>query len=209
MSDLVVEKLAVVPTIKDGIAIGLKNLVSILVNVLLYVLTIWIPYLNVGTSIGLFVGIVAKASKGESIDMTEIFDPKYRKYMGEYFLSSGLVNLGVGVGLAFGIIPGIVIALAWSLTQLLVIDKGKNPSEALTISNNCTYGYKGRIVGIYVLLSIGFSVVSFILLGIGMATGISFFMVFFSFLAILVWIFALFVFIGIQASIYKQLTADV
>ncbi|MDR2079092.1 MAG: hypothetical protein LBP74_05165 [Treponema sp.] len=210
MSDVAAaKKLGVVPTIKDGIAIGAKNLGPILVNVLLWALTVWIPYLNVGTTIGLMVGIVSKASKGEPIDMTDIFDPKYRKYMGEFFLSSGLINLGVVAGLIFGIIPGIVISLAWSLTLLLVIDKGKNPTEALTISNNCTYGYKWRMVGIYLLVSIGFSLVSMILLGIGGATGIAGVIGFFTFITVLLWIFAIFVFIGIQASIYKQLTAEV
>jgi hypothetical protein len=210
MSDAVVtKKLDIVPTIKDGIAIGAKNLGPILVNVLLWVLTVWIPYLNVGTTIGLLVGVVSKASKGEPIDMTDIFDPKYRKYMGEFFLSSGLVSLGVGAGLIFGIIPGIVISLAWSLTLLLVIDKGKNPTEALTISNNCTYGYKWRMAGIYLLVSIGFCVVSMILLGIGGATGSVGVIGFFSFVTVLLWIFALFVLIGIQASIYRQLTVEV
>jgi hypothetical protein len=210
MSDAVAaKKLEVVPTIKDGIAIGTKNLGPILVNVLLWVLTCWIPYLNVGTTIGLMVGIVSKASKGEPIDMTDIFDPKYRKYMGEFFLSSGLVSLGVGAGMLFGIIPGIVISLAWSLTLLLVIDKGKNPTEALTISNNCTYGYKWRMVGIYLLVSIAFFVVSMILMSIGGATGNFGIIGFFSLITVLLWIFAIFVFIGIQASIYRQLTAEV
>jgi hypothetical protein len=210
MSDLANgKKLAVVPTIKDGIAIGTKNIGPILVNVLLWALTVWIPYLNVGTTIGLMVGIVAKASKGEPIDMTDIFDPKYRKYIGEFFISSGLICLGVITGMLFGIIPGVVICLAWSLTLLLVIDKGKNPTEAITISNNCTYGYKRYMIGIFLLVGVGFGVVNMILMGIGSATGNPVFIGFFSFLSVLVGLFAVFVFIGIQASIYKQLTADV
>jgi hypothetical protein len=210
MSDLTNgEKLAIVPTIKDGIAISTKNLVPILVNVLLWALTIWIPYLNVGTTIGLTVGIVAKASRGEPVSMTDIFDPRYRKYIGEFFISSGLIGLGVTAGVVFGVIPGIVISLAWSLALLLVVDKGKNPTEAMTISNNCTYGYKRFMAGVYVLVGIGFIVVSFILIGIGGATRNAGIMGFFSFLVVLVWLFAIFVFIGMQASIYRQLTAEV
>jgi hypothetical protein len=91
----------------------------------------------------------------------------------------------------------------------LVIDKGNNPSEAITISNNRTYGYKLRMAGIYLLTSLAFFVVSMILLGIGWATGSVGVIGFFSFIVVLLWIFALFVFIGIQASIYKQLAADV
>ena len=201
MSDAVIEnKLAVGATLKEGIGIGLKNIGPILVNVLLWVLTIWIPYINVGTTIGLTVGIVTKASRGEIISMTEIFDPKYRKYMGEYFLASGLVGLGIGIGTVFVIIPGIVICLAWNLTVLLVVDKGRNPSEAITLSNNCTYGFKWKMFFINLIAGLAFGLVSG-LFGIIPAIG-----------PVLVVLFSLFImsiFIGIQASIYKQLTANV
>jgi len=143
---MAVKKLDIIATIKDGISIGMSNMVPIFVNVLLWALTCWIPYLNVGTTIGLWVGIVSKASRGEAIPMTEIFDSKYRKYMGEYFITSGLVGIGVFAGFLFVIIPGIVICIAWSLAQLLVIDKGKNPSEAIILSNEYTYGNKGKNV---------------------------------------------------------------
>ena len=203
------QKLTVIATIKDGIAIGTKNIGPILVNVFLWAVTVWIPYLNVGTTIGLMVGIVSKASRGEVIPMTEIFDPKYRKYMGEYFLTSGLIGIGVGVGTVFGIIPGIVISLAWSMAILLVVDKGKNPTEALTLSNNCTYGHKWKMFGVYFLTSLAFMIVMMILFGIGQATGNSGVMGFMTFLVFLLSIFLLFVFIGLQASIYKQLTDGV
>jgi hypothetical protein len=191
------QKLAVIPTIKEGITIGSKNIGPILVNVLLWMVTIWIPYLNVGTTIGLSVGIVSKASRGEIIPMTEIFDPKYRKYMGEFFLTSGLVGIGIAVGTVFAVIPGIVIGIAWSLAILLVIDKGKNPTEAITMSNNCTYGYKGKMFGIYFLVALAFGIVMAIL-GLLPVLG--------AILVIAVSLFMVFVFIGLQASVYKQLT---
>jgi len=202
-------KLAVGATIKEGISIGTRNIGAILVNVLLWLVTIWIPYLNVGTTIGLSAGIVSKASRGEIIPMTEIFDPKYRKYMGEFFLTSGLIGIGVGVGLFFGIIPGIVIGLAWCMAILLVVDKGKNPTEAITMSNNCTYGYKGKMFGIYFLVCLVFSVISSILASIGSASDNDGIIFFTTFLIILTAVFQIFVFIGLQASIYKQLTEGV
>ncbi|MDR0455719.1 MAG: hypothetical protein LBH20_03425 [Treponema sp.] len=201
-------KLAVNATIKEGIAIGTRNIGPILVNVLLWALTAWIPYLNVGTTIGLTAGIVAKASRGEIIPMTEIFDPKYRKYMGEFFLVCGLMGIGVCIGTFFGIIPGIVIGLAWSLAILLVVDKGKNPTKALILSNNYTYGYKWRMFGIYFLTCLVFSVGQMILLGIGEALdddGVIFVMSLIVFLSAL---FEIFVLIGLQASVYRQLTED-
>jgi len=203
------KKLAVVDTIKEGIAIGVKNIGPILVNVVLWGLTVWIPYLNVGTTIGLFVGIVSKASKGEVISMTEIFDPKYRKFMGEFFLTSGLIGIGVGTGIVFGIIPGIVIGIAWSLALLLVIDKGKNPSEALTLSNNCTYGNKGRIFGICFLIFLAMFVTTLIFTGIGTASRNSGVMFFMGLLTVAASFFVLFISIGVQASIYRQLTQNI
>jgi len=201
-------KLAVGATIQEGIAIGIRNIGPILVNVLLWALTIWIPYINVGTTIGLTAGIVSKASRGEIIPITEIFDPKYRKYMGEFFLVSGLITIGVFMGMIFGVIPGIVISLAWSLAILLVVDKGKNPTKALILSNNCTYGYKWKMAGIYLVTGLIFTVVQLILFGIGQASnsdGVIFCM---SIIVLLSTLFEVFVFIGLQASVYRQLTED-
>jgi len=200
MSDAATQKLEIIGTIKDGVGIGIKNIGPIIVNVILWILTCWIPYLNVGTTIGLCVGIITKASRGEVISMTEIFDKKYRKYMGEFFLTSGLVGMGAGVGFCFFIIPGIVIGLAWSLAVLLVIDKGKNPTEAITISNLCTYGNKWRMFGIIFLPAIAISIVIGIVYLIPVIGII---------LVIALYLFLMFVLIGVEASIYRQLTAHI
>jgi uncharacterized membrane protein len=205
----IAQKLAVGATIKEGISIGTKNIGPILVNVLLWVLTIWIPYFNVGTTIGLTAGIVSKASRGEAIPVAEIFDPKYRKYMGEFFLTSGLIGVGVFIGSIFALIPGMVIAIAWSLAILLVVDKGKNPTEAITLSNNCTYGYKAKMFGIYFLVCLTFTLVQVIVSSIGALVNNDGVVIFTSFLVILSAVFEIFVFIGLQASVYKQLTEGV
>jgi hypothetical protein len=193
----ITRKLDIVATIKEGITMGMGNMVPIFVNVLLWALTIWIPYLNIGTTIGLWVGIVSKVSRDEAISMTEIFDSNYRKYMGEYFLTSGLVGIGVFAGLAFFIVPGIVIGVAWSLAQLLVIDKGKNPTEAITLSNNYTYGNKARMFCIYLLVFLASGIVMGILGRIPVLGGI---------LGFAVSILMMFALIGLKASVYKQLT---
>jgi len=207
MSDTSLEKkLAIGFTMKEGFAIGIKNIGPILVNVLLWALTVWIPYLNVGTTIGLSVGIVAMASRGEAISMTEIFNPKYRKHMGEFFLASGLICLGVSIGTLFLFIPGIVIAIAWSLALMLLIDKEKNPMESLSFSNKLTYGYKWRIFGIYLIPCLVFTVVQLILIIIGYAAEISGLM---GFLVSLLTLFEILVYIGLQASIYRQLAENV
>lgn len=204
MSDIEVKKLAVLDTIRNGVGIGVKNIASILVNIILWVLTCWIPYINVGTTIGLAVGIVTKAGRGEVISMTEIFNPQYRKFMGEYFLTAGLVYMGVFIGMMFLIIPGIVIGIAWSLAVLLAVDKGKNPTEAISLSNKLTYGNKWRMLAIYIIPSVIYMILAAILVKILAAIPI----ILFIFVMAASFLF-MFVMIGLLASVYKQLTEGV
>jgi len=193
------KKLAMGAIIKDGLDIGLKNAVPILVNVLLFVLTIWIPYINIGTLIGMVVGIPAKASRGEAISMTEIFDPKYRKSMSEFFLTSGLVSVGVFAGCALLFIPGCIIGIAWSLAILLAVDKGKASLEAISISNKVTYGNKGAIFLAELVLFVAAGILGAIVMMIPYVGWL---------LYLAVFILSMFIFIGMQAYIYKTLCAD-
>lgn len=139
--------------ISNSIQIGLKNMVSIIGAVILWVVTIWIPYLNVGTSIAL-IGMVVAISKGGVISPLEIFNAKYRRNMGEFFLLIGFLEIGIFAGLLFAIIPGIVILIAWSQAIFLLIDKNLNPTEAITMSNKITYGKKWTIFFGYFILEI-------------------------------------------------------
>ncbi|MDR0323354.1 MAG: hypothetical protein LBI12_02770 [Treponema sp.] len=198
MSDI--NKLGVIETIKDGFFIGVKNIGPILVNVILFIATCWIPYLNVGTVIGLSTGVITKASRGEPIPMTEIFDPKYRKFMGEFFLTAGLMSVGISVGMVLFVIPGFVIALAWSLALLLVVDKGKNPTEAISLSNNLTYGNKWRMFAVIFLPMLVFCIIIAILVNIPVVGWL---------FVVILYLFMIFVMIGIEASIYKKLASGV
>lgn len=135
------QSLTVGGIIQNGFLTGLRNAASLVGAVALWALTIWIPYLNVGTTIGL-LGLVAAMSKGDVISPTAIFRREYRKQMGEFFLVQAFMSIGVTIGLFFLVIPGIVIALAWGLAPLLVIDRGMNPTEALQKSNDLTAGKK-------------------------------------------------------------------
>lgn len=146
-------ELTVGNVVKQSIAKGMKNLVPLSVNALLWIVTLWIPYFNIGTTIGLFVGIMTKIAKDEPLSFTEIFDKKYRKNIGEFILTTAFCSMGISVGALFFFIPAIVISMAWSLAIPLVIDKEYNPSEALTISNKVTYGHKWTMFWSYFILS--------------------------------------------------------
>lgn len=60
------KKITILGVWKEGWEITMKNLLSILGAVVLYVLTIWIPYLNVGTTIAMTT-IPIELSKGHVI----------------------------------------------------------------------------------------------------------------------------------------------
>jgi hypothetical protein len=190
--------------IKDGIALGIKNLPALLVNTLLWILTFWIPYLNVGTTIGL-VGLIAKMGRNEGLSFTEIFNPEYRKNMGEFFLVASFVGLGVTIGYVFLIIPAVVIGIAWSQAVLLVIDKNYEPMAAIKKSNELTYGKKWIIflapfiiaVVLVIILAILYTVTHFIS---GILAGL---------IGVAGYVFIFAILAGVKAQIYKELTVGV
>jgi len=128
----------------NAISIGARNSISVVGALILWLVTFWIPYLNVGTTIGL-LGMIATMGRGETMSPTQIFDARYRKQMGEFFLVTIFVTMGVYIGVAFLVIPGIVIGLAWMLAPLLVLDQGVNPMAALQQSNDLMDGNKGAV----------------------------------------------------------------
>jgi len=139
--------------IQHGIKLGFFNIISILLASILWAITIWIPYLNVGTTIAL-LSMPIGMSKGNIMSPTEIFKGKYRKHMGEYFILSGLKMQGILPAFMFMIVPGIILSLTWSQSLYLLLDKEVNPSEALTLSNKITYGYKADIFFAKLVLAI-------------------------------------------------------
>lgn len=140
--------------IGDTYSIALKNIPSIFAAAILWIITIWIPYINVGTSIALFNGLPLELSRGKVINPLSIFDGKYRKFMGEYFICMSLVTTATIIALCFLIIPAIVISIGWMFAVLLLVDREMNPTEALAASTKYTYGYKWTIFFSALLVSI-------------------------------------------------------
>ena len=166
----------------------------------LWLLTIWIPYLNVGTTIAMAT-IPIELSKGKVISPLFIFDGKYRKFMGEYFTLIGLMYLAIIPALFFMIVPGIIISIGWSLAIYILLDKGVAPGEAMIRSNKATYGYKWTIFGVSFLLGLAFYVLMMIIFNI--ASG-GFAMLLLFIIAIVYTVAAL----GCTAVIYRNLTAE-
>ena len=159
------KKLDIVQVFTDGIGLALKNFVSLLLATVLYVITAWIPYFNVGTTIAM-ASIPVELSKGKAINPLFIFDGKYRKNMGEFFILIGLELMAFIPALMLGIIPAIVLSYAWSLALLLFIDKGTTALDALRKSNELTYGNKWRIFGIKFVIVLAVYLAIIIIMGL-------------------------------------------
>ncbi|WP_346702943.1 hypothetical protein [uncultured Alistipes sp.] len=135
------KKLDFSTTLKDAISIGLKNAPSVIAAVILWLITIWVPYINVGTTIAITL-LPTQLAKGKIINPLSIFEGKYRRYMGEYFITMGLMIFPILIGVIFMFVPAIVLSIAWTLSYYFLIEKGKNPIQAIKASNDATYGSK-------------------------------------------------------------------
>lgn len=153
------KKLNLSEVLTQGIQLGIKNFVPLLLTVVLYVVTVWIPYLNVGTTIGLYKLIIAM-SKGETIDPLSIFNKDNFTQIGDYFLLVGFTTAGVVAASAFMLVPAIIIGIAWCFSTYLLFEKKISPLKALSLSYKVTYGEKWTIFFIVAACLIAISIVS-------------------------------------------------
>ncbi len=193
--------LSVQSLLQTAFARGIKNIVPLVVNALLWLVTVWIPYINIGTTIGLYVGVIAKMARGEAISPVEIFDSDYRKYMGGYFLVTGLMMAGVSFAFMLFIVPGIILGIAWLIAPLLVVDQALNPMEALQKSNELTWGNKAKIFLAQLLLGVAIFILYWIAGLIGEAVA-----ALGTLLTIIVALVAVSATIALNSAIYGDLT---
>lgn len=200
-----VKKLDFGETLKDSVAIGVKNAPSVIAAVALWLITIWIPYLNVGTTIAITL-LPTQLAKGEIVNPLGIFDSKYRRYMGEFFITMGLMIFPIFIGVLFMVIPGIVLSIAWTLSYYFLIEKGKNPIQAIKASNDATYGSKWTMFFVMLVFCIVFGVTFGILGAVCSLIDVGFitFLVMFALVVL-----AVSIDMAIEASIWKQLKDNV
>ncbi|MCX7833790.1 MAG: hypothetical protein N2490_06240, partial [Ignavibacteria bacterium] len=200
MSEIKPSELKVGDIISNAFKIGFANLGALIGATLLWIITIWIPYINIGTTIGLY-GLIVTLSKGEKPSATDIFKSQYRKYIGEFFILLALSTFGIFFGLYMLIVPAIVIALAWSQSFYLLVDKELNPLECLKVSNQITYGKKWTIFGGMFLLVLILYIPLFIIFWIlgKVSAGLA------AIILILGYIFIACIIFGADAYIYGEL----
>ena len=200
------KKLNVRATVKDGFAIALVNYLSLVAVVALYAVSLFIPYINVGTTIAM-ASLPAEMAKGGAINPLFIFKKEYRRSMGEFFILQTLKSGAIGVGFMFFLIPGWVISVAWSFANLLFVDKDMAPLDALRESNRMTYGNKWRIFFARTVVGCCMFVAIVLVAGIFSIGSVGWLMRIGDFLIILLLIFSIPALYGVNASIYRQLSS--
>lgn len=193
---------SVMSILTEGIPLGIKNFITIFGAAILWLLTFWIPYLNVGTTIAITTMPLALADNESPEGPTYIFNSRYRKYMGEYFILMGLMYMAIWTAYLFLIIPGIVISLAWSQAIYLLFDKHINPIDALKESNEKTCGHKWTLFFVGLVFNIAFFILAFILLWIFIQIDVTFLVVIAVILLIALYMVGS---VGINAVIYRKL----
>lgn len=199
------KKLDFAATLRDALYIGVKNAPSIVAALVLFLITIWIPYLNIGTFIAVTL-LPTQLAKGEVINPVGIFDSKYRRYMGEFFITMGLMIFPILIATLFLYVPGIVLSLAWSLAYYFLIEKDKNPIQAIKASNDATYGSKWIMFFIMLVVGVVFGVVFGIFSAICSLINVGFITFIVMFVLI---VLALSISMAVNASIWKQLKDNV
>ena len=192
-------------TFAEALEIGVKNAPSIIGCVVLWLLTIWVPYINVGTTIAINM-LPIELAKGGVISPLGIFDEKYRKYMGDFLITTGLMIIPVFIASLFMIVPGIVLSIAWSLAYFFLFEKKKNPMQAISASNEATYGSKWTMFLVTLVFGIMVGIVFGILFAICLAINVGFITFLVMFVLI---VLAASVRMAIDASFWKQLKDNV
>ena len=192
-------------TFAEALEIGVKNAPSIIGCVVLWLLTIWVPYINVGTTIAINM-LPIELAKGGVISPLGIFDAKYRKYMGDFLITTGLMIIPVFIASLFMIVPGIVLSIAWSLAYFFLFEKKKNPMQAISASNEATYGSKWTMFFVLLAFVVAANVIAGIFAWICAAIDAGFitFVVMLALVAVIMSIS-----LAINASFWRQLKDNV
>ena len=139
MNNKTISVLSVSDILRKSFEINKKHQFKVLATYLLWLLTIWIPYINIGTTIGL-KAMVVKISNNEAFSPLDIFKVEHRAYFGEFLLLSFMFYAITLFGTILFIFTGLIIQYALSQIFYLSIDKKYNFADCFKISYKITFG---------------------------------------------------------------------
>jgi Membrane domain of glycerophosphoryl diester phosphodiesterase len=142
-------------------ASALKGHVGAVVAMVLGGLVAALCYLvSVAAAQAATVTAVSSVYLGETVTVRETYSRVKGKIVRVVLTMVGM-GIGIGIGLLLLIVPGIILALMWSLTIPVVVLEDADLFEALRRSRELTVGHRGRvflIVFLFALLTYLFSI---------------------------------------------------
>ena len=87
-----------------------------------------------------FIYYAMKYARGEALDLNDIF--RYKKQWIPTFLLTFLISLFTSLWMLLFIVPGIIAALSYSMSQYIYCDEELEPKECIKASKEMMNGYK-------------------------------------------------------------------
>jgi hypothetical protein len=110
------------------------------------------------------------AARGKPVRFATLFlgGDRFVAMLGLYFV----MTLLIGLGCLLFLVPGIILAFAWSFAPFYVVDANLGPIAAMRASWHTTSGQKGKIFG-FSLLSMGIGLLGIVACLIGIIPAMS------------------------------------
>ncbi len=115
-------------------------------------------------SMGATAFYLAAHDNPQTVEIAQLWHPqKFWSFLG----TSLLVSIVVVLGMLLLIVPGIIFALMFMFATFIVIDRGLGPIEAMKESKRITTGYKWKLLGLGIVLTL-LNVVGILALVVGL-----------------------------------------
>jgi len=151
----------IITAFATGIPSGIVDILfgrSAIASLLRLVLAVWNAYVSLGV-----MKYMIALIRGKKMDYMEIFNNMDK--FGTFILVYFILAIGVGLGLVFFIIPGVIIGLMYGMSILLVADGKANGLEAFNMSAKMMEGHKMElfiymiVTGVAVLVGLLFFII--------------------------------------------------
>lgn len=102
-------------------------------------------------SMGATAFYLAAHDNPQTVEVAQLWHPqKFWSFLG----ASLLVSIVVVLGMILLIVPGVIFALMFMFATMIVIDRGLGPIESMKESRRITTGYKWKLLGLALVLTL-------------------------------------------------------
>lgn len=107
--------------------------------------------LSTFVGMGVMAFFIAAHDNPETVDLSALWHPQpFWKFLG----TSILVGLAIGIGFILLIVPGVIAAIFFMFSTVIVIDRGLGPIEAMKESMRIGQGHRWTLLGLLALMAL-------------------------------------------------------